>query len=110
MQKIHGITGERTVLKVENVALAIQLEPLHPDRSEVSLLECNPVSKNGEDIKHLENHLMCYQVALINTKPAQPKFPNPKPRVFLNNQFGQEALTASAIESLCVPSLKDPPS
>jgi hypothetical protein len=28
---------------------------------------------------------------------------------FLRNQFGQEVLDATAIESLCVPSLKDPP-
>lgn len=43
--------------------------------------------------------LMCYQIV-----PA--KFV--KTRAFLNNQFGSEVLDATAIESVCVPTLKQP--
>jgi hypothetical protein len=36
------------------------------------------------------------------------KFPNPKPRVFLSNPFGDEVLDTREVESLCVRSLKGP--
>ena len=70
-------------------------------------LLCNPVDKNGEGIQRPADHLMCYQFKLASTMPPQPGFT--PTRVSATNQFGSGVLDATATESLCVPSQKDPP-
>jgi hypothetical protein len=45
---------------------------------------------------------MCYQIV-----PEESTFTGA--RVFVRNQLGPEALNLTAMESLCVPSMKDPP-
>lgn len=95
---------------------------------------CNPVEKNGEEIKHRVNHLMCYQVKAVRAVCAdgapqnegdackkeedcggttgatnlcvrQPKHA-PVTSVQVNNQFGPEQLDTIKEEELCVPSTK----
>lgn len=65
-------------------------------------LLCNPVSKNGEEIKNPDEHLVCYKT----TPPAkQPSFG--KREVIVNNQFGQQTLRVWNRDNLvCVPSQK----
>ena len=62
---------------------------------------CNPVDKNGEGIKNLEAHLMCYVVA-----PAVGEPPHVRVKGFTNNQFGPERFLTVAERELCVPSEK----
>jgi hypothetical protein len=59
---------------------------------------CNPVEKNGEDIKDPVNHLMCYQA---KTKPKTKVA-----GVHVNNQFGPGVLNINGEAELCVPSEK----
>lgn len=69
---------------------------------------CNPVrsqwppNAEPEEIKHPDNHLMCYKIVLKDS--TQPKFV--KTRIAVQNQFGPEVLDATALEDFCVPSLK----
>jgi hypothetical protein len=63
---------------------------------------CNPVEKNGEEIKHPVNHLVCYKAALVQRQPKH----TPVPGLFVNNQFGPERIDTIKEEELCVPSSK----
>jgi hypothetical protein len=93
---------------------------------------CNPVDKNGEGIKDLDTHLMCYQAAVVpkicaTNAPANPgnackveedcggvvrqttfcqaqAKPDKVPGIHANNQFGPEQLDTLKVEELCVPS------
>jgi hypothetical protein len=62
---------------------------------------CNPVTKivstRTFPIKQPERHLVCYAV-----KPLAEKLP----KVFTNNQFGQEPLVLGPAKELCLPSFK----
>jgi hypothetical protein len=60
---------------------------------------CAPADKNGEDptAPSHPNHLLCYKVR--NVSPPFGEVP-----VFVNNQFGQQALVATRPTELCVPS------
>lgn len=66
---------------------------------------CNPVDKNGEDptAPTRPNHLICYQIK--QTDPV--KFAK-RTELFVNNQFGPEALDAKKPALLCVPALTTP--
>jgi hypothetical protein len=64
---------------------------------------CAPADKNGEDptAPSHRNHLLCYKVRYVSA-------PFSHVSVFVNNQFGQQALVATRPAELCVPSLKNP--
>ena len=59
---------------------------------------CNPVSKNGGQVRSPRAHLTCYATRDRSTPPRR--------RVIVANQFGVRRLTVLAPVSLCVPSLK----
>jgi hypothetical protein len=62
---------------------------------------CPPTTKNAEQIHDRESHLLCHAIADV---PGQPAF---QPRnVQVTNQFGQANMTVTAIDSLCLPTLK----
>jgi len=67
---------------------------------------CAPADKDGEDASAPGHaaHLVCYLAKLSRMSPAQARF---SPLVVsTSNQFGNEVLKLTAIEELCVPSLK----
>lgn len=65
-------------------------------------LLCNPVSKNGEEIKNSDEHLVCYQ-----TRPPAQQPPFGKREVIVSNQFGRQTLRVKNRDNLvCVPSRK----
>jgi hypothetical protein len=59
---------------------------------------CNPVSKNGAEIKNPENHLACY---LITSEEESLSLD-----IKVRNQFGETALTVTKSYMLCLPSEK----
>jgi hypothetical protein len=60
---------------------------------------CNPVSKNGGEIRNKRDHLVCGRLA-----PAKRFDPR---KVFVTNQFERDStLEAVARQTLCLPSLK----
>jgi hypothetical protein len=59
---------------------------------------CNPVDKNGEGIEDPTAHLLCYKVKEPPMAPVD---------VIVNNQFGEQALTVTRVEQLCVPAEKN---
>jgi hypothetical protein len=63
---------------------------------------CNPVDKNGEGITDATAHLTCHRISDV---AGQPKFVARD--VLVDNQFGQQTLTVSRAQSLCLPSEKD---
>jgi hypothetical protein len=63
---------------------------------------CNPVEKNGGEIKHPVNHLICYKAVRQRGQPAHESMVG----LFVNNQFGPERLDTLTEEELCVPSVK----
>jgi len=69
---------------------------------------CNPADKNGEDptAPTHPGHLVCYQVKLARGEVSQPEFV--KTAVSTKNQFGDEVLSMTKLEDLCLPSLSDP--
>lgn len=74
------------------------------DRQERAVVQrpmffCNPVRKNGEEIKEPENHLACY---LITSEESSPLSLDVK----VENQFGEAALVVTKSYMLCVPSEK----
>lgn len=70
---------------------------------------CGPANVNGTDASAPSHpgHLVCYRARLARTAVPQTKFP--KTLVSTNGPFGAEVVTLTAIDELCVPSLKDPP-
>ena len=60
---------------------------------------CNPVSKNGEDIKNAEAHLLCYSVTQIQNAPGEKT-------VITETQFGKSNLKVKGIELFCLPASK----
>jgi hypothetical protein len=68
---------------------------------------CNPADKNGEDptAPTHDGHLVCYQAKLARTEVRQPEFV--KTAVSTRNQFGNEVLSLTKLEDLCVPSLSE---
>jgi hypothetical protein len=60
---------------------------------------CNPVSKNGEAIKNLEAHLLCYSVTQIRNAPSERT-------VITDTQFGKSNLKVQGIEIFCLPAAK----
>ncbi len=59
---------------------------------------CNPADKNLEGIADPTAHLMCYKV----------REPKPVPvDVIVENQFGEQRLTVSRVDTLCTPAEKD---
>jgi hypothetical protein len=62
-----------------------------------ALLFCNPVSKNGSEILHPEDHLTCYDI--------EPKMPLDIPAT-AEDQFGVGSSTVRENRLLCVPSTK----
>lgn len=66
---------------------------------------CTPVDANGSIVNHDETHLVCYQVRL----PAGVHFN--RTVVSTNNpdfSFGDDVLTVTGLQELCLPALKDP--
>jgi len=65
---------------------------------------CFPANFNGQNPAAVAEtkHLLCYQTALVKTKPAQPKFS--KTLLSTRNLFGAEVLTANSVQELCVSS------
>lgn len=61
------------------------------------VLLCNPVSKNKEEVRDKETHLVCYEI-----RPHK----SVEKRVEVQNQFGMELLSVGTPRILCVPSLK----
>jgi hypothetical protein len=59
---------------------------------------CNPVNKNNEGIEDPTAHLLCYKVKEPPMAPVD---------VIVTNQFGEQALTVTRVEQLCVPAEKD---
>jgi len=59
---------------------------------------CNPVSKNGEGILNEDNHLAFYRLV-----SGYEEFPA---RVDVNNQFGEQTLNLTRLQSLAVPTRK----
>jgi hypothetical protein len=59
---------------------------------------CNPVNKNNEGINDPLAHLNCYRI-------REPR--GPARDVVVNNQFGEQRLTSTRANSLCVPAIKD---
>ena len=58
---------------------------------------CNPVSKNGEEIKDALTHLVCYGIG---------RSASLEKKVEVANQFGRESLLVRYPYMLCVPSGK----
>ena len=61
-----------------------------------ALFLCNPVSKNGAELKDKTTHLVCYSIGAKNAGK----------KVSVTNQFGTQVLTVGGTVTLCVPSLK----
>jgi hypothetical protein len=59
---------------------------------------CNPGDKNGEGIEDPTAHLLCYKVKEPPMAPVD---------VIVDNQFGEQALTVTRVEQLCVPATKN---
>jgi hypothetical protein len=59
---------------------------------------CNPADKNGEGIADPTAHLMCYKIR-DSSDGGQ--------KVIVENQFGEQRLTVSKADTLCVPAEKD---
>jgi hypothetical protein len=57
-------------------------------------LFCNPVSKNGEEIKDPAANLTCYEIKENNVEEV----------VEVDNQFGHQILEVDKSKLLCVPS------
>jgi hypothetical protein len=60
---------------------------------------CNPVSKDGEPILHLDAHLVCYAI-----RDARPRFAGTQ--VETVDQFGTQTLSVNQPEMLCLPATK----
>lgn len=63
---------------------------------------CTPVSKNGEQIKNPERHLVCYRAKPAKGQPKHQK----RFGVFVNNQFGPGKIDSIKEDELCLPSTK----
>jgi hypothetical protein len=59
---------------------------------------CNPADKNGEGIVDPTAHLNCYTIRETGFRPVT---------VVTSNQFGEQTLTLTRPETLCVPAVKD---
>ncbi|MBI3770107.1 MAG: Ig-like domain-containing protein [Deltaproteobacteria bacterium] len=70
---------------------------------------CAPADLNGADASAPAHagHLVCYRARLARMPVPQPRFENTVVSTY--DTFGPEVLAMTAIEELCVPSLKDPP-
>jgi hypothetical protein len=96
---------------------------------------CNPVDKEGEGVKDLDTHLLCYQAIPVpklcasdaptnpfgackreqdcGGTPRQTSFCQRQPKhekvldLEVSNQFGSERLDTVRVEELCVPSAKN---
>lgn len=63
---------------------------------------CTPVDKNGEGIKNIYDHLICYKV-----KRAKGESKHERVRaIHVNNQFGPRQLDVKKPKELCLPSQK----
>jgi cysteine-rich repeat protein len=60
---------------------------------------CTPVDKNSEGIRTPSQHLTCYSIKDVK---GQDKFE--KRNALVDNQFGQQTLTVTKPNTLCVPS------
>ena len=63
---------------------------------------CNPVEKNGEEIKNLDNHLMCFSVEPASGQPRHERIED----LSVNDQFGPGRADTKIERELCVPSTK----
>lgn len=59
-------------------------------------LLCNPVNKNDEGIKNSDSHLTCYEI--------RDGEDDPKRRIGVKNQFGEQILKVKGAKLLCVES------
>ncbi len=59
---------------------------------------CNPVDKNGEGIVDPTAHLNCYSIMESGFRAVT---------VAVENQFGEQTLTVTRAETLCLPAIKD---
>jgi endoglycosylceramidase len=59
---------------------------------------CNPADKDGEGIGDPTAHVMCYKI-------KEPRFERRK--VVVENQFGEQTLTVTRPDTLCLPAEKD---
>jgi hypothetical protein len=62
---------------------------------------CNPVGKNGQEIKDRSTHLTCYPIEELEPSKLPPSY-------VVENQFGSLTLKIGKTQRLCVPSLKHP--
>jgi len=60
---------------------------------------CNPVDKNGEDVKQPNRHAVCYKVKSALLQPPHVQVIG----FHANNQFGPEILNTKKEDLLCVP-------
>jgi hypothetical protein len=69
---------------------------------------CAPVNKSGEDPSAPTHpgHLLCYKTQV--SKFSGLKFGPPIKPIYVNNQFGADALSATGLSEFCVPSAKNP--
>jgi hypothetical protein len=63
---------------------------------------CNPVGKNGAEIRDPSAHLTCYPIEELDPSPLPPE-------VVVDNQFGGLTLKIGKTQRLCVPSRKSEP-
>lgn len=63
---------------------------------------CNPVEKNGEEIKDPDNHLMCFSIEPASGEPSHDRIEG----LFVNDQFGPGRADTKIERELCVPSTK----
>ena len=64
---------------------------------------CTPVDQDGEGIKDVDTHLLCYQVKPSPTAPPQSKHDSVA-GIFVGTQFGRERVDTVKDDELCVPS------
>ncbi|HKG25648.1 MAG TPA: hypothetical protein VKB09_08360, partial [Thermomicrobiales bacterium] len=63
---------------------------------------CNPVGKNGAEIRDPASHLTCYPIEELDPSALPPE-------VVVDNQFGSLTLKIGKTQRLCVPSRKKEP-
>lgn len=82
-------------LPAKPVKLADQFQAFDTRTARVAFL-CVPVEKNGEPIKDKETHLVCFTI----------RGKDPKKKVLVRHQFGEQQLTIGTSTHLCLPATK----
>jgi hypothetical protein len=83
---------DRRDVSLEDQFMTTTASVLRPSRF------CNPANKNNEGISDPTAHLNCYKISEPRFQPID---------VVVENQFGQQNLTVTKADTLCVPAEKD---